>query len=738
MKRKIALAFLAATAMTPVAALAADPPGGATASSEVSGVVVTAQRREENQTAVPIAITAHTGQQLQNSGITSIMDLGLITPGLYYAQQGNSAEPVIRGVGTSITTPGADANVALYIDDVYQPNQTANNFNFNDVQDIQVLKGPQGTLFGRNSTGGALTVKTFDPANTPQGNFSFGYGSFNEFKANAYGSVPFTDRLAANAAVFYVHDDGYIHNLFTGNNIGQNKAWGGRGKIRWNATDNLTFILGLNYSHVYNNAPYSKAVLNGNTNQARALFLAGTPLPTGIYDTALTVDPGIETENIGVSLHAKLQLELGTISYVGALQRINNKLISDIDNVQLFISGANIIDNEVTISNELTFASRQFGRFNMIGGVYYYQDFSHYHLYATAGTRPPPNFTLVEQKAEVPTHSIALFAEGNFDITDQLRLIFGGRYTSEIKGSEMQTNGGPLSFSVKNHYSTFNPRVILQYRPDQQTNLYFSYSSGSKSGNYNVGSTVPVRPEQIDAFELGFKRSTGAIRFDIAGYYYKYKDLQVQAVTNSNGVISTVLQNASNATAYGIDADIVARLNENWRVTAGAAWFHGVYDNFPNAITEVPIFLCATANGATVTDPSHACSGAGMTFSNGNAQGLGSATGKAMVRAPTFTINGQIDYTHPLPVGRLEANLTVSYNNGFWWDTVNSIKEPGYTIVNAQASWVSEDSRYRVTVWGANLAAQKYHVWVNPTTAGNGAVIGRPLTAGVTLAVKLM
>ncbi|MBV9511012.1 MAG: TonB-dependent receptor, partial [Caulobacteraceae bacterium] len=442
--------------------------------------MVTAQRREERLKDVPIAITAVSGQQLSKAGITSVTDLGLVTPGLNFAVQGAFAEPTIRGIGTSVTGAGADANVSLYLDGVYQPSQTANLFDLNNVQSVEVLKGPQGTLFGRNATGGAITITTLDPSFHPSADVSAGYGSFNEVRLNGYATGPISQDIAGDLAVQYKRDDGYIYNVNTGHEDANADTISLRSKLLFKPTDKLSFVLGGNYSNIQDSSPFSvKPVHNDNP------FAETVNFPSNPYDIDLTDDPTIRTVSDGINLHAKYASDIGTFTSITSYERIVAYLNADIDNSPIFTSGAHIPSQEETVTQELNYASPQMGPFSWVGGVYFYWDNTGEHVTITSGAVPAPHIA-ADIIGRVRTDAEAAFAEGNYDFTDRLRLIAGVRYSTEEKRAGVDLSGVPgTNWSDRHRWFSVTPRGSLRYSLDPYSNVYLTISQGFKSGNYN-------------------------------------------------------------------------------------------------------------------------------------------------------------------------------------------------------------------------------------------------------------
>ena len=714
MKVRLVLALLVTGAMAPLSVAAAQTPDATnnqpTATS--SDVIVTAQRREERLKDVPIAIKSVTGKQLAVAGITSSTDLGLVTPGLYFAVQGAFAQPTIRGIGTTVTGGGNDANVSLYIDGVYQPSQTGNLFDLNDVQRIDVLKGPQGTLFGRNATGGAILITTLNPSFNPSADLYASYGSFNELKLGAYLTGGITNDLAGDLSVQYKHDDGYVKNVNTGDEIANARTISIRTKLLFQPTNNLSFVLSANYSDVQDNSPFAVKPLNGVVQFANLVTI-----PTNPYDVSLTTDPQIRTESFGGSLQAKYDMDAGTLTSTTSIERVRPFLSVDIDNISRFVDGAILPSLEVTATQELNFASKQMGRFSWVGGFYYYYDDSD----AKGDLITFPGFNYPLSEGDLKTNAEAVYAEGNYDLTDRIRLIAGVRYSNENKDDISFTPGVP---GAQHTWGAWTPRASIRFKIDEFSDLYATYSRGFKSGTFYQASgqaPTPVAPESVDAYEVGYKLARGRFSFDTSAYYYSYSNIQVQIQENINHQLTTITQNAATATIYGLDADLQGRLSENWTIDAGAAYTHARYDQYPNAIVYIPDLQTI----------------GGVTYKLGNVINPAlNGNGKNMIRTPEFTGFLTATYTHPLPVGSVEVDGTASYNSGFFWDPGNTVKQNPYTIVNAAISWISPDDKWKLTLWGKNLAEEKYYIYVNNTTTGNAGAIARPLSAGVSVDVK--
>lgn len=699
----------AVSALASVSVWAQDTPGGPSSApqtaSDSGDIVVTAQRREERLRDVPISITALSGESLEKNNIDSARDLSLVTPGLTYAVQGIYAQPVIRGIGTTVTVPGADANVSLYIDGVYQPNQVGNSLEFNNVERIEVLKGPQGTLFGRNSTGGAIRIITSDPDLVDASlKVGLSYGRFNAVMARVYGGAPISDTLAVNISALYRSDGGYAVNLFNGNRLSKTSARAVRGKILWQPTDTFKIILGANYVRTRDNTGYSYRPVGGNN----AFIGPDFVVPDSPYQVVLNDDPDSGATVKGSNLSIDWDIGTGTVSSVTSIQSAKPSVFSDTDGSPMGPPGRFYdIDNE-TFAEDLNYTSNLSGPFNFTVGAFFYRDKS--ALFLASGP--------VVLTGYVRTRALAIYGETNLDITDRFHLIAGLRYSDERKHAVGQLNGTTL-LDAATGWDSFTPRISLRYDISNSANIYGSFSQGFKSGNFNLPSLtpVPVNPEKVTAYEVGFKRSGGGFTFNIAGYYYDYKNIQVQIANQVGNVAISVLQNAATAEIYGFDFDTSYRFSENLSVFGGLAYNHGRYADFTGAAVFNPVIV----NGQP----------------RGNIQAAEDASGNHLVKAPDFTFNIGATLRIPLDGGAIEISPLVSHSSKYFWDPGERLRQPAHTIVNGRISWKPDDERYSISIWGENLLDEVYLNHASPSTSGNNGSYARPISFGVSLDVEM-
>ncbi len=679
-------------------------------------VVVTAQRRSERLQDVPISVTAVTGQQLADAGITTSIDLTMVTPGLKMDTAGAYVQPAIRGITSTIQQPNAESNVATYVDGVYFPNEQGAIYGLPDVQDVQVLKGPQGTLFGRNATGGAILINTIAPSLTETTGIADGsYGSFNMSTVDGFLSVPIVpDKLAMSVTAYHYSTTGWENNLLVeGQHVGTGEKDDlFRAKIRFVPWDGADFTLTDSYSYTNDHDGFDFTVLNGNSAFAGipGVIIASQP---NTFAEAHIPDNHVRQE--AASLRGEIELGPGVLTTTTAYQDTVAHLFVDLSDVPVDIGSVAYASEFTDISQEFLYTTHQLGRFRGIGGLYYFQD--------NGGVLPLEINTFVgpaiENDAQVIwqkdfDHSYAAFGDGTIDITDQLSITGGLRYTRErVKGNasiEFLTNApltpGPLGTVT---YNNTTPRASVVYKLDPNANVYFTYSQGFKSGVFNSTSfqTTPVKPETVDAYEVGFKsRPLKTLSFDVAAYYYDYKDLQVPALLTIDNAITQILTNAATAKIYGAEFASVWQATNALNFSAGLEYLHARYSNFPDASLDVPIPGCVC----------------------GNENVIGNVSGNTMIRSPTISGNLSGNYTWTLPKGDLYLSAIVFATSKIYYDVGDRLEQPGYAKVNAKLGW--RINGFDVSVWGRNLTNRDIIASILEETLLDAATYEPPRTVG--------
>ena len=670
-------------------------------------IVVTAQRRNERQVDVPIAITAVSGESLVAAGITSTAELGQVVPGLRLDLSGAFFQPTVRGVGSATAGVGLTSNVATYIDGVYRPSPFTTNFELGDLETIQVLKGPQGTLFGRNATGGAILVKTADPTFVPHGSAKVSYGRYNEAHASAAASTGLSDTIAVGVSGVYARSDGFVKDVKTGKDAGQFERYGVRGKILFTPSNAVSFLLtGEHYK------AHDDNVIAYNAFQGRT-FARGVPgvvVPTQRGRVASDIDPRYEVERNAVSLRAALELDGGTATSISAYSTDNvaHQLI-DFDATALPGLAVDIPFKEKTFTQELTFVSKNAGPVDYTFGLYYFYDKGEQPRYLVSiGGAAPFNLFNVG----VTTNAYAAFMDLTYKIAPRLTLTAGARYSLEDQTGFFRVFPPSPKNSRHEQFTGFTPRLILRYEVADDANFYLSYNRGFKAGGFapTTFSLAPFKNETISAYEVGFKVARPTFDLQTSAFYYDYKDLQIANYSSGVGII----QNAAKSKIYGGDVQASVRPTDRLKIQAGAAYTHSEYTSFPNA--------SIYPGTGTPTDP--------VRVAQAN------ASGQPLIRTPKFT--GSVSAIYDQPIGDNSLKFSANYyrTTKFNFDPVGQFQQKGYGLLSARIAFSPADEHFTIAAFGNNLTDETYLTQVLPFSGAILQTYGTPRTYGVEASVK--
>jgi iron complex outermembrane recepter protein len=563
-----------------------------------------------------------------------------------------------------------------------------------NTDSMQVLKGPQGTLFGRNATGGAILITTKQPGSKPTGNFRLSYGRFNEVKAEAYVSGPVTDTISADLSLLYHDDNGYSRDVLRDTRLDTYREFSARSKILWSPDTDTSVLLIADISKVLDNTATSIRPIGRTTS------VAGGFVPAGARELALTFDPYGKAWSGGGSIQAQHEFGGVTAKSISSYRETRYRARTDQDRTNLPVNRVDVIINEHYITQELTLTSSEPGPFQWVAGVYYFHDRSYTPTISNGVALTYP---------VMRTTSYAGFAEGTYAITDKLKLTAGVRYNHEKRSDDQKKpNGSGFLYSYRTATANaWTPRFSLLYALTDSSNVYATYSKGFKSGFFNAGTfdQPAVEPETLQMYEAGYKYAHGGMSFNLAGFYSDYKNLQL-STRLPNGITTTL--NAAGAKIYGVDADFSAHLSDALILRLGGAYTHSKYVDFTGAPRYDP--LPAGGNVLTTMD----------------------ASGNPLIRTPKFTGTTQLTYEQPVGNGRVSATGSLYYNSGFAWTPDNRVKQGDYVLLNGQIAWSPDDNHYRISLWGKNLTNTLYSLGVSVSGFADAAAYARPRSYGVT------
>ncbi len=612
--RRIAAAAVA-SAMFIVCAPALRAQENATADGlRLEEVTVTAQRREAQLQDVPVAVSAFDPAEIERRQAFNVVDIVANVPNLVGNNnigQGTATTVFLRGIGSTESIVTLETALGFYIDDVYISRQGVNNLALFDVERVEVLRGPQGTLYGRNTTGGALKVITKRPGPEPEGSIEASYGEYDRWNLKGTVNVPLSDSFFLRANAYVEQGDGYSDNLFTGDEVNDRDGYGGRLALRYEGSSSFSADFAADYYESDQAGLYAADV-------------AGIVRPaTGdLYE----VFSGTDTSNIGRTYGASLTLtwdlsESLELQSITGFRNVYQKWNLDLSDQPTSIFLLYTINDTDSYSEELKLNGRAFDdRLKYTVGAFAYKEdnFSfigdEITLWFPGDVRVPLPF--FPRYYDVDVTSYAVFAEGDFALTDQLHLLAGGRYTRDDKelGIDARVGGtpgfdpGPTGLNYDNatlntlgvptdlEYSKFTPKLGLQYFFSEDVNGYLTYSQGWKSGGWSARTNNPTEfvvfdPETVNSYELGLKTTLGEgrARLNYTLFYYDYEDF----FSTATGTAGNFIVFTSDAEFYGAEFEAIVRVSTALDLYAAVGYEQGEYKDldplvFGTSIGEEP------------------------------------------------------------------------------------------------------------------------------------------------------
>jgi len=687
----IASPVLAQEVPTNPTSLAAAPEEGG-----LQEIVVTAQKRSERLQDVPIAITALQGDSLTQAGVTDTLSLARVTPGLSIGVSGAGTITYIRGIGTQNSTVGIEPSVAVYIDGVYQSAATANVFKLANVERIEVLKGPQGTLFGRNATGGLISIITRTPSFNPGADVSVSVGTHQNIESSAYVTGGISDNVAADLALRYSNQgNGFGHNLFTGSEINKDRDFAARSKLLINISDVTTITLAGNFSQSSTSFGLARRLVPG------AVGLDGTTFNGGFWDINSNLDPYYRIKRYGGSARVDTELAGMKVVSISAYQRNDGRELFPQPVVPTSLLDVKIKDRSQLFTQELQLLSDNDGPLSWIVGGFFMRGDQGFRPITLSG--PLVGGIVLDIFGKVTTTSYSAFAQGTYALGERTNLTAGIRYTSdkrELDGRNEVAGTILNTATLQKSWSKPSWRLSLDHKLTPEILVYGSYNRGFKSGIISsiAFDAPPANPETLDAFEIGLKATDPGkrVRVNAAAFYYKYKDIQL-----AKTIAGTLLDiNAARATVKGFDLDGEVLLTDMFRISFGASYVDGTYTSFPDG----PIW---TPNPA-----------------GGNIPSAGDLSGGRLVRTPRFSGNVGASLDIPLSSGAIRASTNLYYSGRIYWEPENRLSEDPYAILSAELSYNAPDDHWRVWIYGRNLTNTKYAI------SGESSAVADQITAG--------
>jgi iron complex outermembrane receptor protein len=716
----------------PMTAHAADAAADAPAANVIQEVVVTAQRREESLQRVPISVTALSADTIEKSNVTTNQSLDVVTPGLVTTNVQGATQVYIRGVGSQGTVPATESSVAQYVDGVYLASLTGAIYNFNNIERVEVLRGPQGTLFGRNATGGVIQVITKKPQFDPTLHVSASYGNYETSQGSLYVSGGLTDMIAASLAV-YAQDQskGFGRDLTTGKNQNYVDDFAARSEILIKPSDRFSVLLSADYDRTRNDIGMTRDYLPG-----RRTVLGTIPTASG-FDTNYNYRTFAVVQQWGVSQDVNADLGFATLRSITAYRfyRFNQHYDQDATTARIIdVINANdqkTFQQEFLLSGHTSKVDWTTGAF-----LFWFQTV----LKPLESAASPVSTTNVDRWTNNDTMSYAAYAQGTYSITDDLKFTAGLRYTADrtkMSGTLVAIAGNPNPAGTvlaqvndkKLNADKLTWRLALDYQINPDVLVYASANRGFKSGQFNTSSItqVPTRPETLDAYEIGLKADMfdRRLRFNASAFHYDYRDLQLVEVAPPPINIQTL--NAARARENGAEFEVIAAppvAVGHFQIGANFTLLDAKYSSFPNAPYFVPNPYSAPPPGVICGAPSSVAPG-------GNSSCKFDASGLRMIRTPKWTAGANVDYSFEVGRGELDLYLNYYHSDGFFWETSNRTRQAPYDLVNGEISYAITGTGLRFRIFGRNLTDQRYYAAVSEQAVGDLGALAPPRTYGV-------
>jgi iron complex outermembrane receptor protein len=736
MNRIVKTALLAGAALSALstAAMAQDTGTMATGpqASSIDDVIVTARRRDEQLKDVPVAVTALGAERLEETGASDITALQQQTPNatVQVARGSNSTLiSFVRGVGQQDPLWGFEPGVGLYIDDVYVARPQGAVLDIFDIQRIEVLRGPQGSLYGRNTIGGAIKYVTSRLSDTPEMTLRGTYGSYNQMDLLASGSLPLGDTLRIGGAIASYNRDGYGTNLNTGAESYDKDVLAGRLSVEFQPTDNSFFRLAYDRTEDNSNPRHGHREVAG--------VGAGSGVNANVYDTYAGVgdDNSVITE--GVSLTGEFYINDGlTFKSITAYRSGETDTVIDFDNTPaptLDIPGV-YGDHQFTQEFQLQFEG---DRVQGVIGAYYLNAKASGAFDTILG-----NFGIVIGTGGfVETESFSLFSDVNADLTDRMHLSIGLRYTQDSKtGDVFRANyagatrspllGGTVraptllrtDYTNSRDFTDISPRFALSYDFSDRITGYASFSTGFKSGGFDMrGDAILTpntvngyNPETVDAYEIGLKGSAfnRRLSFSSAVFYNEYQDQQVTTQVPAGASIASFVDNVGSSTISGAEFEGTLHIADSLTANFAVGYLDATFDEFQR-------YNLGTGLYENIADL------------------------VVLQNAPKYTGYFGLTWRGQMAGGDIAVTPSISYRDDYsMFEFPNPIiDQKAYSLVDLSVVWTAPNDKLTLGVYGKNLTDEEYRIggYNFPGAAFNNSVIGYygpPRTVSAMLQVK--
>ncbi len=749
-----------------------EPVNSAQATS-VEDIVVTATRRSTDLQRVAATVTAIPATALKAFKIDGVLQLPTLTSGLVVSPGGGNSI-FLRGVGSS-STGFNEAQTAVYIDGVYLANPAVGIYSFNNVERIEVLKGPQGTLYGRNATAGLIAVTTHDPGQELRVDASAGYANYDTLTANFYGSAPLTGNLAANVAVFYQKQSrGWGRNVFTGHDNQKGNETGVESKLVWRPTSSTKVTESFIYD--YNNRDYGYAY-----GVAPGTIGPDGTLPLGNHLNTSRIDPSAPIQIYIGSFKIEQDLGFAALTSLTAYQNSHQVVTNQSGGAFLGqpYAGQGGVYNRLdehnrTWTQEFQLISRRSpSRLDWVAGAFYYNDHTEISVDSfntCVGAVCAPSFTPTRNLGRPTTLSYSAYGDVTYRFFQATRLTVGLRYTDETKGLSGSVTplagypnsvavipgsvappgqlvpstgvtypGQPFTFVVNGvktpqpaiptrlHFNKLTYRVVLAQDFGDNVHAYISDNFGFKSGAFNANSFInpPARPETLHSYEAGIKSELfdRRARLNLSYFHYDYNDVQVRSLAPPAPPGNALLQNAAKERLNGVDADLSIVPFRGFTINGTFEYLDARYADYPGT-------TCTTPGTKIVK---------GGTVGPANDVTVGTATavtcnlaGYSLVNAAPVSATLGFVYNVDTSQGSFTLSANDRYNARYPLVADHTLYNEAHHLIDASLAWTAPNKRVDAQIFVRNLTNENTYV-LGQVSTSYLVTSGPPRTFGATV-----
>ena len=748
-------------ATTPAAPSNAQTKDSAASASD-QDIVVTARRRNELLLNVPVAVTAYSGEQLERRGALDITAVAETTPNVTLeVSRGTNTTltAFIRGVGQQDPVAGFEQGVGLYLDDVYLNRPQAAVLDVYDVQRIEVLRGPQGTLYGRNTIGGAIKYVTRKlPSDAPHLSIRTNIGTYAQRDIVTTFSIPVAPALRIGGSFAHLYNHGFGRNLTTGERNYDKDVNAGRGTIEYEPSDRVFFRLSGDYSWDYSDPRGGHRLIPG--------LQSGTPVLSNVFDTQGGLDsPRQKVEGGGVALRGEIGLnDWLKFRTITAYRKDISKTPIDFDTLPASDVDVPANYRNKQFSQEFQLVADK-GPLQGVAGLYYLDanafDVFDVRLYTSYPTILPG--LTAATRGNVKTKTWAAFGDLTYDISNQLSVSVGGRFTNDkrhadifranlVYGGSPELGGvypygtgtqvGPATsdFTGSRKDTAFTPRASISFKPNPNNTLYVSYSKGFKGGGFDpraLSTQAPSQspqdvydfmafdPEKVDSYEAGWKAALfdHRLQFAAAVFDAEYKDVQVPGsegcVVNGVATFCGVTTNAGKARFRGVELEANWRMANDMLAAGDHLSFAGSLGYLDAKYLHFLTLVNRDQSGAIIAP-----------------EVVDLANYRGIQNTPKWTLSGTLDYDAPLAGGRVDVNSTLAYRSRSqqFEGPIPGLDQKGFALWDANIVWRSPGNKFTIGLHGKNLANTRYvvsgynYLLQNPWTGQFITAAGTPVT----------